>query len=381
MSIINNIKQNIGPVIPSTLKACTDELIRRIQSGTLQILPFTLSILNSYLVETQKSNKEEIEHLINRLEESKTNTTKIQNKTKQITECITQPTHIVLAGWIQYLQKNSSVTLTYPENGWIILAPSYLQSKTFNQSRYLDEVNVCLNKIQSKSASTTIIFVHTMKTLAHLLKQNTDNFRSQLETQILTQLHLAQIFGPYLIKLKCTECNSEIDQSTITHCNMCNFVDKYLAKPYTVHIVDRLLKYVAPDFWDDLLNNKKPNELINSNYKPNEIHNEIKRFYCHKDVPKTSLIKTPDHNNHPIGQNPTNKIENEEITDKSKEMVCPTPSSSSLSKKKNKKKSPASTKKSSANNNPTSNEGSSDVERKSKTKSKQSKKKNKKKSK
>ncbi|CAH8871427.1 unnamed protein product [Trichobilharzia szidati] len=284
IDIIARFKHLKSPNIPFCVKACCDELLERVKIGQLRVLPNSITSLFSSASEARKVEFTKIEETLEVLMMHKKPGTVSEDNNYRIYGCGQLPTHMVFAVLWEFLQRSQdtlAISLVYPTNGWTILGPPYFNDfEVIDDTRYFKDVSHMLTTVQHKLALRKDIFCYIMMFLMTMIENAVENHRDKPSIGTLVRYQLAYLFGPLLLTLKCDTCDSHFEATSNT-CTVCCIITDLLQAPYIVDIMDRLLRYVPKEYWNNALIN--PRSIISTAQEPEQLHEEIVNHF-HRSV-------------------------------------------------------------------------------------------------
>ncbi|CAH8490804.1 unnamed protein product, partial [Dicrocoelium dendriticum] len=270
------------PEIPKWLSICTNELITRVKNGQLRTLPSCWSSMTWSAAQLREQRAEYIVELRGEIFIDKISNKSGLNELRCIQKLQYLPTDEVFAILCEFLSNGKTemcVTLTYPNTGWVIMGPGYLNdNETPNEAHFLKEVRTFMDSLIEEDSMKRNIFATIMAFFADLVQDAVINYRDQPALASLTRYQIAHQFGGILFTIFCGRCKKQIKDKSKS-CGYCNIVCELLQKPYSVDLMDRLLRYVPADFWRSVMQTsvQRPTSAISLDSE--QLHLDIQHMF------------------------------------------------------------------------------------------------------
>ncbi|VDD80412.1 unnamed protein product [Mesocestoides corti] len=246
------------PVIPPLIKSICEEIISRIATRQLSILPGPLSTLfsNADALAGNLRRTAEVDEVIKLLHSSNKGISEKQRMVKRKADLEPYQTSVITRAMFRYIELSSdglALTIEFPANGYLILGPppSKNDGKPDVKS-YTRSLDSFISKALSKNPIKRDIFCYFMQFLSQLYQLMGDGYRSEPALCGMTRYLLASRFANDLINLHCTECSKEIKDGH-RGCKACSYVTANLKPPYRPRVINILLEYVPMSYWKDML--------------------------------------------------------------------------------------------------------------------------------
>lgn len=282
IDIISKYKTLKSPAIPPCLKSLGDDILHRVNTGRMQALPGCWVAMNARSTEVRESKMEEITLMIDALSVERRRTQFASDDSRRMAERNLVPTQDIFAGLLEFIsrcQATSVVTLVYPSFGWIIMGPPFKDdSRVPDEVHFINELIRLTTHLYSEAPVKRDMFCYTMFVLSEMADIASENCRDNPALSSLFRYQLAELFGPLLLTISCESCHVTVTPNAKT-CSMCSLITRIVSEPYTVDILERMLRYVSKELWESIMS--KPAEPRGDDISPN-IHSEIEALFCGK---------------------------------------------------------------------------------------------------
>ncbi|KAM7536743.1 hypothetical protein Aperf_G00000081560 [Anoplocephala perfoliata] len=250
------------PVVPSLFKSVCEEILARIASRQLSILPSPLSVLffNADSTSENTVRNDEIDDVIKMLHYGKKGAGSKQRALKRSVDLQPYRTSVLIRALFRYVEECSNgihLNLEIPEFGYLLAGPPPFKADTKPDMRaYTRSVDSFLLMSVKRSPVKRDIFCYLMTFLSQIYQLMRDNYRSEPALCGMTRYILADRFGAEMIDIICTDCNRKIETEN-EECSTSAFIKTHIKPPYCSQVLDMMLEYVPLSYWREALNNPR----------------------------------------------------------------------------------------------------------------------------
>ncbi|KAL7057539.1 hypothetical protein AAHC03_016694 [Spirometra sp. Aus1] len=271
---INLEEENKGakpPVIPSVVSLVCEEIQDRVQTRRLSILPAPLNALlfGVDLLEADFIRSAEVDVVLKFFKSD----FRIGGKDSNIRRrqaCQGYQNDIILRTLFRYFDicdGGVRLKVDFPLAGFAVLGPPYTKSgDNLDINRYVRAWDALLSITSESDPIRRDIFCYLMQFISSLYDSANDSYRSDAAVCAMTRFAMATKFAPYMLKLQCTTCQSEIEEEN-AGCADCALVITNLKAPYVVQVIDNVMQYVPLQFWKSMLHSPRQSSLTRPNIK------------------------------------------------------------------------------------------------------------------
>ncbi|KAM7536337.1 hypothetical protein Aperf_G00000081517 [Anoplocephala perfoliata] len=250
------------PVVPSLFKSVCEEILARIASRQLSILPSPLSVLffNADSMSENTVRNDEIDDVIKMLHYGKKGAGSKQRALKRSVDLQPYRTSVLIRALFRYVEECSNgihLNLEIPEFGYLLAGPPPFKADSRPDMRaYTRSVDSFLLMPVKRSPVKRDIFCYLMTFLSQIYQLMRDNYRSEPALCGMTRYILADRFGAEMIDIICTDCNRRIETEN-EECSTSAFIKTHIKPPYCSQVLDMMLEYVPLFYWREALNNPR----------------------------------------------------------------------------------------------------------------------------
>ncbi|KAF8568870.1 hypothetical protein P879_02297 [Paragonimus westermani] len=291
-----------SPAVPSCLSICGDEILARVRSGQLRMVPSCWSSMVQNASQLRNNKMDEVQDLLDILSVEKRQAVDSRDESHRMPEYIVIPTHKIFAALWEFLiqcQQSLCTRLIYPASGWIIMGPMYSDNfDNVHDAHYVKEVRQFVESLRDHAPIRKDMLCYIMSILTELVRDVVDHCRDEPAWASLVRYHIAHQFGPILFKLQCEKCKVVVTEQART-CDYCTVITHYLQRPFLVDITDRLLRHTSVEFWKSVMttNNQRAGNATTTTtattVDTEQIHLDIMNFLVRqKTYDKNSLLMT-----------------------------------------------------------------------------------------
>lgn len=247
------------PIIPPLIRSICEELIARVASRQLSILPSPLSTLffNADAMAGDLRRSAEIDDVIKLLHFGRKDLTDKQRMAQRARDLEPYQTSVITRALFHYIELCSDgidLTVDFPAFGYIILGPPKMKGdgkpniKSYNQA-----IEAFITHSMGRQPIKRDIFCFMMHFLTQIYQLTGDSYRSEPALCGMTRYLLANRFGQELIRLNCTSCHQSIDDDN-NGCKVCSYVASSFKPPFRARVIDTMLQYIPLQYWRGTLN-------------------------------------------------------------------------------------------------------------------------------
>lgn len=250
------------PVVPSLFRSVCEEILARIASRQLSILPSPLSVLffNADSMSENAVLNAEIDDVIKMLHFGKKGTSGKQRALKRWVDLQPYRTSVLIRALFRYAEDCSDgihLNLEIPEFGYLLTGPPPLKADTKPDMRaYTRTMDTFLLVSVKRSPVKRDIFCYLMTFLSQIYQLMRNSYRSEPALCGMTRYILANRFGAEMIAIICTDCNTRIEMED-KGCSTCTFIKAHIKPPYYAQVFDMMLEYIPLSYWREALNNPR----------------------------------------------------------------------------------------------------------------------------
>ncbi|VDL89893.1 unnamed protein product [Schistocephalus solidus] len=272
---INLEEENKGvkpPVIPSVVSLVCEEIQDRIQTRRLSILPAPLNALfySVDVLEADFMRSAEVDIMLKFFKSDFRVSGGKDSNIKRRQVCQGYQTDIILRTLFRYFDicdGGVRLKVDFPLAGFAVLGPPYTKNgDNLDINRYVRAWDAVLSVTSESDPIRRDIFCYLMQFITSLYDSANDSYRSDAAVCAMTRFAMATKFAPYMLKLQCTTCHSEIEGEN-EGCADCALVITNLKAPYVVQVVDNMIQYVPLQFWKSMLHSPRNSSLTRPNLK------------------------------------------------------------------------------------------------------------------
>ncbi|KAF6772684.1 hypothetical protein AHF37_08143 [Paragonimus kellicotti] len=278
-----------SPAVPSCLSICGDEILARVRSGQLRMVPSCWSSMVQNASQLRDYKSDDVQDLLDTLSVEKRQATVDQDESHRMPEYMVIPTHKIFAALWEFLiqcQQSLCTRLIYPAAGWIIMGPTYSDDFDYvHDAHYVKEVRQFVESLRDHAPIRKDMLCYIMRILTELVHDVVDHCRDEPAWASLVRYHIAYQFGPILFKLQCEKCKVVVTEQART-CDYCTVITYFLQKPFLVDVIDRLLRHTSVEFWKNAMttNNQRAGNattttMTTTTVDTEQIHLDIMNFF------------------------------------------------------------------------------------------------------
>ncbi|KAL5964129.1 hypothetical protein TSMEX_008074 [Taenia solium] len=249
------------PLIPPLFRSVCEEILARIASRQLSILPAPLSTLFSN-ADAMAGNllwTAQIDEVINLLHFEKKDLSERQRILKRKEDLESHQTSVITRAMFRYIKLCSGgidLTVEFPAYGYLVLGPPSHNEGKPDLKPYIRSLDSFIRAALRKNPIKRDIFCYFMHFLSQIYQLMGDSYRSEPALCGMTRYLLANRFGEELISLRCTECGSRIEEDH-KDCRVCSYIPTHIKPPYQTRVIDMMLEYIPHSFWREKLNDPR----------------------------------------------------------------------------------------------------------------------------
>lgn len=249
------------PIIPPLFRSVCEEILARIASRQLSILPAPLSALFSN-ADAMAGNllwTAQIDEVIKLLHFEKKGLNEKQRILKRKADLEPHQTSVITRAMFRYIELCSDgidLTVEFPVYGYLVLGPPLHNEGKPDLRSYIRSLDSFFRAALRKNPIKRDIFCYLMHFLSQIYQLMSDSYRSEPALCGMTRYLLASRFGEELISLHCTECESRIKEDH-KGCRVCSYIPTHIQPPYQAQVIDMMLEYIPHSYWREKLNDPR----------------------------------------------------------------------------------------------------------------------------
>ena len=248
------------PIIPPLIRSVCEEILARIASRQLSILPAPLSTLffNSDAMGGSLMRSAQIDEVIKLLHFNKKGLSEQQRIIKRKADLEPHRTSIITRAMFRYIEMCSDgidLAVNFPAYGYLIIGPPPHHEGKPDIKSYTHSLESFIRTALNQNPIKRDIFCYLMNFLSQIYQLMADSYRSEPALCGMTRYLLAYRFGEEMVTPFCTSCEKSIRDGN--GCEVCSFITTRIKPPYCARIIDMMLQYVPLSYWRDLLNDPR----------------------------------------------------------------------------------------------------------------------------
>ncbi|KAL5106394.1 hypothetical protein TcWFU_008646 [Taenia crassiceps] len=249
------------PIIPPLFKSVCEEILARIASRQLSILPAPLSTLffNADAMAGNLLCSAQIDEVIKLLHFEKKGLSEKQRILKRKADLEPHQTSVITRAMFRYIELCSEgidLTVEFPACGYLVMGPPVHNEDKPELRDYIRSLESFIRVALRKSPIKRDIFCYFMHFLSQIYQLMSDSYRSEPALCGMTRYLLANRFGEELISLRCTECGSKIEENH-KGCRVCSYIPTHINPPYQTRVIDMMLEYIPHSYWREKLDDPR----------------------------------------------------------------------------------------------------------------------------
>ncbi|KAH9281847.1 hypothetical protein ECG_05585 [Echinococcus granulosus] len=249
------------PIIPPLFRSVCEEILARIASRQLSILPAPLSTLfvNADAIAGNLLWTARIDEVIKLLHFEKKGLSEKQRILKRKADLEPHQTSVITRAMFRYIELCSEgidLTVNFPAYGYLVLGPPPQSEGKPDIKSYIRSLDSFIRAALEKNPIKRDIFCYFMHFMSQIYQLMGDSYRSQPALCGMTRYLLANRFGEEMISLYCTECGLRIEESR-KGCQVCSDIATHIKPPYRTQVIDMMLEYIPLSYWREKLNDPR----------------------------------------------------------------------------------------------------------------------------